>query len=47
MLEDLQLGVCYKGGDTLEEDIKFDSKYMFDIIPKVGKAIHDAYFGVK
>ena len=43
LLDDLHLGVRYKEGDEVQHDINCDSAYMLSIMPKVGKAIRDAY----
>ena len=36
----------YQAGDTVTEDINCDSPYILKNMPKVGKAIRDAYFWV-
>ena len=45
-LQDLHLGVRFKAGDEVVEDVTCDSDYMLRIMPKVGKAIREAYFWV-
>ena len=45
-MDDLHLGVWYKDGDLTTEDINCDSKYMLQIMSKVGNAIHESFFGV-
>ncbi len=40
------LKVQYKAGDTREVDISCDSKFMLEVMHKVGKAIRDAYYWV-
>ena len=45
-LDDLCLGVRYKVGDKVQHDVNCDSDYMLSIMPKVGKAIREAYFWV-
>ena len=45
-LKDLHLGVRFEAGDEVMEDVTCDSDYMLRIMPKVGKAVREAYFWV-
>ena len=45
--EHLHLGVRHQAGDKVSEYINYDSSYMLEIMPKVGKAIRDAHFWVE
>ena len=45
-LDQLFLGVWYKEGDVTTEDINCGSDYMLAVMPKVDKAIREAFFWV-
>ena len=45
-LKDLHFGIRLQKGDQTTQDISCDSNYMLDIMPKVGKAIREAFFWV-
>ena len=42
-VDDLELHVCHRKDDEVEEDITCDSKFMEEIMPKVGKEMRAKY----
>ena len=42
-MNELQLFVDYKEGDTLVGDISCDSEHMLDVLPHMAKAIHKKF----